>query len=280
MQRPERLDFLRVQLPGRPVCLTWRRPPGRVEGYMVLATQNPFPPELTAEIWRGRMDDFVYQVRTNGTSTEFRSDEAAGFYAVLAVQAGDVWLPVQNLREDSDRTETPLALSPVEVTQERTFVRARWTPLPSVERDREVHVWRLASPPAEDHLGSMVLGLVPPHHRLDPSCDGFIDTITEEGFRVYYVAVAVDLTGGRRPLRLITGAFQRLEAPAFLEAGGYAKHETLVQAVVDQLELELQLSDTTAEELRARLARADDLAPRHPDLARIAARARKRFGAL
>lgn len=279
MQRPERLDFHAVA-PNVPVRLAWHRPDAAVEGFVVLETANAFPPELTAQVFAGKMADFVSETRLGPDAAELRLDAPAGYCAVLAVLSGDRWVDVGPLREVGEDAAPRHPMTPTRATQTRTFIRARWSPAPSPSRDRAVCVWRSPDEPSDADLTAMLTGSLAPDYRLDPAGDGFIDTVTEEGFRVYYSALAIDAAGGRRPLRLSAGGLMRLERPELLDTAGQQALDALIAAIVDQLLIDIQLKSAVPSAIAERLARAEDLSPGHAGLRSVRQRAERRFGVL
>lgn len=276
MANPDRLLFLKVDAPGQPLRLTWRRPRGAIRGFMLLSTQNPFPPEMAPEFFAGRMTDFFKETPLGPESGGHETESAAPYYCVLAyLDTG--WQQVQGLHVETElRGEAPLALDPLEATQPRTMNRGRLVPTPT-EDDFEVQIFVRSDRPDDEALAAMLSGFSDPDYQLTARCDGFIDNVTGEGFRVHYAAVAVDVHGHHRPLRLQMGGFQPLTRPALLDKNAQQRVTDLHNTVVAQLEAELQRKSVTVEELTPMLARATELLGDDSRLDVVRARVAKRF---
>ncbi len=251
----QQLHFVGIGLPGQPARITWRRPDGAVNGYLVVSTERPFPPEMSGEFFAGRMREHFREHALGPEAADYQTEAASAFYTVLYLDDRGRWIEVQQVREVPVAESRALAVEPIEAEQVRSYNRARWSPLP-VPTDR---------------------GVIEPDYLLSARCDGFVDTVTEVGFRVHYVALAVDKFQHRRPLRLRVGGFQRLEAPAFLNPVGKAKVAALNDRVLDQLEVELRRKSATAEELEPMLRRARDLMGEDPRLVAFEEQAAARF---
>jgi len=270
------LHFVAAGLPGQPVRWIWDRPDGAVNGYLVVTTEHPFPPEMASEFFAGRMREFFRETPLGPEVAGHQVGQAAPFTAVLYLDDRGRWREASGLREAPLVEETTLALDPIEATQPRTYNRARWSPLP-VPTDREVAIFVRSDRPDDDSLGAMLSGVIDADYTVSARGDGFIDTVTAVDFRVHYAAVAVDKFQHRRPLRLSVGGFQRLEQPAFLEEHGQSKVQALMDRVIEQLEIDVALRSTQAADFEASMRRARDLDPNNAELDRIQSMARYRF---
>ena len=278
-RRPATIEFLRIKRPGRPVVLKWDTPFGEVAGYRVYATENKFPPQMAGALFAGQMRQFVDEEELEPTATELRIARADNYYAVISFDEDDNYTVVGHLREPDEDQEVLVDISAYVGTQSRTSTRVKYVPGVVAMRDREVHVYVRDVEPNKTTLNKMATGELPPDYRLKPEGDGFIDTVSEDEWRKFYVVVAVGKDGVRRPQNLELGGFVRLEDPQYLDPrGGKQKTDKLIEAVRDQLELELQRRSVTVDDFRAMLARADKLAPFHPMIARLRQKARDRFG--
>lgn len=273
---PDTLEFLAVARPGEATMLTWLPPSGDVAGYVVYATKNPFPPRMAPELFAGRMAAYVRETPLGPDVHELRLEATEPFYAVVAKRADGAVAVAADLREVS--STAPRRLEAAMGVQCRTYLRARWIPRPHRGRAAEVAVYIMDDAPEDEDLGAMLSGSAAPDYRLDPLGDGFIDTATPRDFRKFYAAVLVSADGSRRPLRLLVGGFQRLEAPVYLSEEGPALQRALMEAVTLQIASELRAREVDEGEIRAMLDRALDLSPDHDEVRRLAALAAKRFG--
>ena len=276
--RPESLEFLEIQSPGAPTRLVWQVPAGRVTGYLVYRTARWFPPAMAPELFAGRMSEHVTEERLARGATSVVEAAAPRYCAVLWLDATDRARPVDGLRETFVTDAADDAFFVAEEIQGRTFVRARWSPRPERPETDRVELWIEPSRPEGADLRDRLDGRVPPTHVVPPGGDGFVDTESAEGFQTFYVAVAVDRTGDRQPLRLATGALLRLNAAVCPSVEGAARLEALNRAIEAQLEDDLKRRSLTRAALDERLERARDLAPDDPAWDRLELEAERRFG--
>ncbi len=277
-RRPEVVQFLKIRDAGRPTTLLWDDPGPTCAGLVVYATQNPFPPHMTAPLFEGKLRSFIDEERLEPTRRELRVARAEKFYAVLWYDEDDRWQPVANLREPADTAELLMDLRAFTAPQVRTYLRARYEPGLVGFRDARVELWIRDLEPNKAALAKMASGEVPPDVILPARGDGFVDTLTEEEWKRHYVAVAVANDGSRRPLGLVLGRFERLDEPQFIEPEGRKKYDAIVHLIRDQLEVDIQRRTITADELRGTFQRADALAPFHPVIAKLKQAAKERFG--
>ncbi|PIE18018.1 MAG: hypothetical protein CSA66_05160 [Proteobacteria bacterium] len=276
--RPQQLHFLRIRNPGKPLTLVWDPPAGVPAGFVVFATDNRFPPQMAAPLFAGQMRQFVDEIELERDALEFTTARAEAFYAVIWFDIDDNYQPVDNLREPDAATSPPVDIKSFAFTQVRSYLRIKYRPPVVPMRDLHVDLFVRDIEPTELALARMAEGSMNPDFVLPPRGDGFIDTLTAREWRKHYVAVAVGKDGTRRPLDLEAGGFLRLEEPQHLERGGKRKCDKLMEAVRDQLELELQRRSVSAEDFAKMVKRADDLSPFNPMIERIKRKARERFG--
>lgn len=277
-RRPEVVHFLKIRDPGRPTTLLWDDPGPDCAGLVVYATQNPFPPHMTAPLFEGKLRSFIDEERLEPSRRELRVARAEKFYAVLWFDEDDRWHEVSNLREPADTAELLMDLRAFTAAQPRTYLRARYEPGLVDFRDIRVELWIRDLEPNQAALAKMATGEIPPDVTLPARGDGFVDTLTEQEWKRFYIAVAVAGDGSRRPLGLVLGGYERLDEPQFIEADGRRKYESIVTLIRDQLEVDVQRKTIGADELRASFRRADALAPFHPVIARLKQVAKERFG--
>ncbi|MCC6620032.1 MAG: hypothetical protein IT385_02185 [Deltaproteobacteria bacterium] len=276
--RPATLDFLKIKDPGRPATIRWTHPGSACTGYVVYATSNPFPPPMAAQLLAGKMKTFVDEEKLDGRQKDFRVARAEKFYCVVWYDEDGNCRQVEGLAEPEDLREVFIDLKPVAATQARTYLRVKYLPGIVEFRDAAVHVWVRDVEPNKAALAKMASGEIPPDHVLPARGDGFVDTLTEPEWRKFYVALALGKEGARRPLSLEIGGYVRLEDAQFIERDGKKKYEEIIELVRNQLEVDLQRKSVTADEIKASLKRADDLAPFHPTIARLRQKAKERFG--
>ena len=276
--RPSELHFLKVKNPGKPVVLTWDAPLGQVAGYIVYATENRFPPLMAAQLFAGKMKQFIDEERLERTATRFQAARAEAFYGVVWYDVDDNWYAVDRLAEPAEAQEVLVDIQAYPFTQARTYLRVKFVPPPVPMRDSHVDLFIRDVEPNKAALNRIAAGELNPDYALPAKGDGFIDTVTEQEWRKHYAAVAVGKDGVRRPLNLAAGPYQRLEEPQYLERDGKKKCDALMEKVRDQIELELQRRSVTADEVQRMLARADDLSPFNPMVERLRKKAKERFG--
>ncbi len=276
--RPNAINFVRIREPGRPVELTWVAPHAEVAGYKLYATDNPFPAEMAGPLFAGQMRQFVDEQTLGPGETSYRAARADNFYAMVWYDVDDNYYVVDGLQEPQEAAEIFIDVTSMEATQPRTYLRVRWVPPPVDMRDREVHVFVRDVAPNKSALGRMASGATEPDFVLPPRGDGFIDTVTEVEWRKHYVALAVARDGSRRPLDLTSGGFLRLEAPNYLEREGARKAANLFGKVCEQLQRDLERRSITADDMRERFERADNLSPFDPSLQQLKDKAAERYG--
>ncbi|MFT7581969.1 MAG: hypothetical protein ACI9MR_003650 [Myxococcota bacterium] len=276
--RPKAIEFLRVKNPERPVVLNWDPPFGAVAGYKVFATENRFPAHMAEPLFAGKMRQFIDEQDLDGKATEFRVARGDNYYGVIWFDEDDNYSVVENLHEPNAAQEAFVDIKAFVGTQTRTYLRVKYQPGVVPMRDEAVHIYVRDVEPNGTALGKMASGAFKPEHVLLPEGDGFIDTETEVEWRKYYVAVAVGSDGVRRPQDLKVGGFLRLEEPQYLARDGKRKAGALLEAIRDQIELDLQRRSVTKEDLEGMLDRADNLAPFSPVVARLREKAKERFG--
>ncbi|MCB9733386.1 MAG: hypothetical protein H6745_12340 [Deltaproteobacteria bacterium] len=275
--RPAEIHFLRVKNPGKALTLVWDAAKDAA-GYIVYATENRFPPNMAGPLFEGKMRQFVDEQRFDRGITEFRAARAESYYGVIWYDEDDNYHLVTSLREPEGATEVLVDISAYAFTQARTYLRVKYVPGVVAMRDKQVDIYVRDVEPNKAALNRMAEGEMNPDFVLPARGDGFIDTVTEQEWRKYYVAVAVGRDGGRRPLSLEAGAYQRLEEPQYLEQGGKRKNDALMEQVRDQIEVELQRRSVTEEDVRRMLHRADDLSPFNPMVDRLKQKAKEKFG--
>lgn len=276
--RPASLQFLKIRDSERAATLLWDPPGPTCAGYIVYATNNPFPPNMVAPLLAGKMKQFIDENRLEPNVTELRVARAEKYYCVVWIDEDDNWAQVANLREpSSDVKEVFIDLKAVAATQARTYLRGRYKPGIVGFRDAAVHLWVRDVEPNKAALAKMASGEVPPEFTLPAQGDGFVDTATEQEWRKHYVALALGKDGVRRPLELELGGYVRLDEPQFLARDGRKRYDDIVELVRNQLEVDLQRKTLTLDEAKQMLKRADDLAPFHPTVARLKQKARERF---
>lgn len=278
--RPQTLDFLKLKDPGRAATLTWTHPGPKCVGFTVYATSNPFPPQMAAQLFAGKMKAFIDEEKLDARAKELRVARSEKFYAVVWHDDEGNAAAVADLKEPEEVRDVFIDLKAVAATQVRTYVRLRYLPGIVEFRDAAVHVWVRDVEPNKTALNKMASGEVPADYVLPVKGDGFVDTGTEPEWRKFYVALAVGKDGVRRPLGLEAGGYVRLEDPQFLEKEGRKRYEEIVELVRNQLEVDLQRKTLTLEDVRASLKKADDLAPFHPTITRLKQKARERFGTI
>ncbi|MFO0748861.1 MAG: hypothetical protein U1F43_24830 [Myxococcota bacterium] len=276
--RPQTLDFVKIKDPGRAATLTWTHPGPKCAGYTVYATSNPFPPQMAPQLFAGKMKTFIDEEKLVASAKELRVARAEKFYAVVWADEDGNIRPVESLKEPEELRDVFIDLKATAATQARTYLRLRYLPGIVEFRDAAVHLWVRDVEPNKTALNKMASGEVPPDYVLPVRGDGVVDTVTEPEWRKFYVALALGKEGARRPLGLEAGGFVRLEDPQFLEKEGKKKYDEIVELVRNQLEVDLQRKSITADDIKASLKRADDLAPFHPAIARLRQKAKERFG--
>jgi len=279
---PTTLDFLKLKDSSRAATLTWTHPGNACTSYTVYATSNPFPPPMAPQLFAGKMKQFVDEEKLDARQSELRIARPERYYCVIWWDDEGNARVVDNLKEPGGEVskETFIDLKATVATQARTYLRVKYVPGIVEIRDDKVLVWVRDVEPNKAALSKMASGDAPPDYTLPARGDGFVDTATEAEWRKFYVAVALGQDGARRPLGLEAGGFVRLEEPQFVERDGKRKYDEIIEKVRDQLELDLQLKSVTADDIKASLKRADDLAPFHPTIARLREKARERFGKL
>lgn len=277
--RPATLDFLKIRDPEKPTTLFWDHPGAACRGFIVYATNNAFPANMTAPLFSGKMRQFIDEDRLEPNVKELKIARAERFYGVVWVDDEDNIFPVDNLREPSAGKEILIDLKAFTATQARTWLRARYRPGIVEFRDASVQVWVRDVEPNKAALSKMASGEVPADFVLPAKGDGFVDTLTEAEWKKHFVALAVGKDGVRRPLELELGGYVRLEEPQFLERDGKKKYDQIVELVRNQLEVDLQRKTLTLDEAKAMLKRADDLAPFNAVIVKLKQKARERFNA-
>jgi hypothetical protein len=277
VKRPTHLNFLKIRDTSRPATLIWDDPGPTCAGLIVYATQNPFPPQMAPQLFAGRMRAFIDEERLEPTRRELRLARPEQHYCVLWADDDDVWREVPNLREPAERVEKVTPLAATVAVQAKTWLRGRYIP-GLLKHDERVELWLRDIEPNAAAINGMATGSVAADVTLPARGDGFVDTVTDPEWRRYYAAVAVTRDGVRRPLELELGGFVRLDEPQFIEPDGRRKYDALAERVRDQIEVDIQRRSMTAEELKGIFARADALAPFHPQIARLKQQARERFG--
>jgi len=275
--RPATLDFLKIRDPEKPTTLFWDHPGAACRGFIVYATNNAFPANMTAPLFSGKMRQFIDEDRLEPHIKEMKIARAERFYGVVWVDDEDNIFPVENLREPSAGKEILIDIKAFTATQARTWLRARYKPGIVDFRDASVHVWVRDVEPNKAALSKMASGEVPAEFVLPAKGDGFVDTLTEAEWKKHFVALALGKDGVRRPLELDIGGYVRLEDPQFLERDGKKKYDQIVKLVRNQLEVDLQRKTLTLDEAKQMLKRADDLAPFHPVIGKLKQKARERF---
>ncbi|MFT7625090.1 MAG: hypothetical protein ACI9WU_004281, partial [Myxococcota bacterium] len=182
-----RLHFVPVLSPGRQTRIVWPRPEGAVNGYLVVSTERPFPPEMSPQFFAGNLREHCREVPLGPEVAAYQTDVAAAFYTVLYLDDRGRWLEAPGVREVGPALAPTLAVEPTESEQARTWNRGRWSPQLEAT-DREVALFVRSDRPDADALGAMLSGFIEPDYVLSQRSDGFIDTVTEPGFRVHYVA--------------------------------------------------------------------------------------------
>lgn len=277
---PETLEFLKIKDSSRAATLLWTHPGNACTGYSVFATSNPFPAAMAPQLFAGKMKQFVDEAKLDARQKELLIARPERYYAVVWWDDEGNAYAVDGLKEPGGDApkDVFIELKPTVATQARTYLRVKYSP-PIVEfRDDKVLLWVRDVEPNKTALAKMANGEAPPDYTLPAKGDGFVDTATEPEWRKFYVALALGQDGARRPLGLEAGGFVRLEEPQFLERDGKRKYDEIVDKVREQLELDLQRKSVTADDFKASLKRADDLAPFHPTIARLKDKARERFG--
>jgi len=275
--RPSSLDFLKIRDSDKPTTLLWDDPGPSCRGFIVYATNNPFPPNMAGPLFQGKMRQFIDEDRLEAGTRSLRLARAERFYAVVWIDDEDNISPVDNLREPSEAKEVLVDIKAHAATQVRTYLRVRYKPGIVEFRDAAVHVWVRDVEPNKAALNKMVSGELPADIVLPAKGDGFVDTATEPEWKKHYVALALGKDHVRRPLELELGGYVRLEDPQFLERDGRKKYDQIVELVRNQLEVDLQRKTLTLDEARQMLKRADDLAPFHPVVVKLKQKARERF---
>lgn len=274
--RPKELHFVRVKNPGKPLVLTWDPPLGEAAGFIVYATENRFPPHMAGPLFEGKMRQFIDEQRLEPGSIELRVARAESYYGVVWFDVDDNYYPVENLAEPAS-AEVFVDIKAFAFTQTRTYLRVRFTPPPVAMRDKQVELYIRDVEPNAAALARMAAGEMNPDYVLTPKGDGFIDTVSDQEWRKFYVAVAVGRDGVRRPMDLEAGAYLRVEEPQYLEREGKRKCDALMEKVRDQIEVELQRRSVTEDDMRKMIARADSLSPFNPMVERLRRKARERF---
>lgn len=277
--RPATLEFLKIRDPEKPTTLFWDHPGPSCRGFIVYATNNAFPPNMTGPLFAGKMRQFIDEERLEPHVKEMKVARSEKFYGVVWVDDEDNIQAVNNLREPSAGKEILIDLKGFTATQARTWLRARYKPGIVEFRDASVHVWVRDVEPNKAALSKMASGEIPADFVLPAKGDGFVDTLTEAEWKKHFVALALGKDGVRRPLELELGGYVRLEEPQFLERDGKKKYEQIIELVRNQLEVDLQRKTLTLDEAKAMLKRADDLAPFHPVIVKLKQKARERFNA-
>lgn len=277
-RRPASVQFLKIRDPGRPTTLLWDDPGPDCAGLVVFATQNAFPPQMTAPLFEGKLKSFIDEERVEPTRRELRLARPEKFYAVLWYNEDDQWFEVNNLREPAESAASDFDIKVFAANQVRTFLRARYEPALVEFRDSRVELWVRDIEPNKAALAKMAAGEVPPDVILPVHGDGFIDTVTEQEWKKFYVAIVVGKDGRRRGLDLKIGGYQRLDEPQFLDGDGRRRYEEIATLVRDQIEVDIQRKSMTSDELKTIFERADALAPFHPAIAKLKQAARERFG--
>jgi len=276
--QPSTIDFLKIRDPGRPATIRWTHPGPTCTGFVVYATSNPFPPQMAPQLFAGKMRQFIDEEKLDGRQKGLSVARAEKFYAVVWYDEDGNCRAVEGLGEPEELREVFIDLKASAATQARTYLRVKYLPGIVEFRDAAVHVWVRDVEPNKAALAKMASGEIPPDHVLPARGDGFVDTATEPEWRKFYVALALGKEGARRPLSLEIGGYVRLEDPQFIEREGKKKFDEIIELVRNQLEVDLQRKSVTADEIKASLKRADDLAPFHPTIARLRQKAKERFG--
>jgi hypothetical protein len=279
-RRPAIVQFLKIRDPGRPTTLLWEDPGPTCAGFVVFATQNPFPPQMTGPLFEGKLRSFIDEERLEADRRELRLARPEKFYAVLWFDEDDNWSEVKGLREPAEAAsgDQNIDLKAFAATQVRTYLRAKYEPALVEFRDNRVELWIRDIEPNKAALARMAAGEVPPDVILPVRGDGFVDTQTEQEWKKFYVALVVGKDGRRRPLDLRIGGYQRLDEPQFLDGDGRKRYEDIVQLVRNQIEVDVQRKSMTIAEMKTIFERADALAPFHPAIAKLKQVARERFG--
>jgi len=277
--RPATLDFLKIRDPEKPTTLFWDHPGSACRGFIVFATNNAFPANMTGPLFTGKMRQFIDEERLDAHAKEMKVARSERFYGVVWIDDEDNIFPVENLREPSAGKEILIDLKAFTATQARTWLRARYKPGIVDFRDASVQVWVRDVEPNKAALSKMASGEVPADFGLPAKGDGFVDTLTEAEWKKHYVVLAIGKDGVRRPLELEIGGYVRLEEPQFLERDGRKKYDQIIELVRNQLEVDLQRKTLTLDEAKQMLKRADDLAPFHPVIVKLKQKARERFNA-
>jgi len=277
--RPATLDFLKIRDPEKPTTLFWDHPGSACRGFIVFATNNAFPANMTGPLFTGKMRQFIDEERLDAHAKEMKVARSERFYGVVWIDDEDNIFPVENLREPSAGKEILIDLKAFTATQARTWLRARYKPGIVDFRDASVQVWVRDVEPNKAALSKMASGEVPADFVLPAKGDGFVDTLTEAEWKKHYVVLAIGKDGVRRPLELEIGGYVRLEEPQFLERDGRKKYDQIIELVRNQLEVDLQRKTLTLDEAKQMLKRADDLAPFHPVIVKLKQKARERFNA-
>ncbi|MFT5434452.1 MAG: hypothetical protein ACI9OJ_005165 [Myxococcota bacterium] len=276
MSGPSKVFFLTIHNPGTSVRLTWARPSHTVCGYTVLSTDNPFPPDMAPALFEGKLTAFINEQTLGPEASGVQVDNADKYYAVLVMDGRGDWRQVIDVRQAEAAEGVPLAVTSIEVTQPRTLARVRWSP-PTGPNEQAVYIYMRADCPNEDALAAMLSGVTQPDAVLSASADGFIDNRHDAGYRNHFVALAMDLKGRPRPLRLNDGAIESLKRPALLDPANTARVDALNAALCAQVDEAIRRRSSTIEEVRAILHRALDLAPGHPSLLTLAQVAQSRW---
>lgn len=275
--RPQSLNFLKIRDTSRPTTLLWDDPGPSCRGFIVYATNNPFPPQMAGPLLAGKMRQFVDENRFEPGTHRLVVARPESYYCVVWIDDEDNIEAASGLREPGETKEVLIDVKAHAATQVRTYLRARYRPGVVEFRDESVHVWVRDVEPNKAALNKMASGEFPPDYVLPPTGDGFIDTATEQEWKKFYVAIAVGQDGVRRPQELEIGGYVRLEDAQLLEKGGKRKLEQVVELIRNQLEVDLQRKSLTVDECKEMLKRADDLAPFHPVIAQLKQKARERF---
>lgn len=276
--RPQALEFLKIKDPGKPTTLFWDHPGPACRGFIVYATDKPFPPQMAGPLFQGKMRQFVDEERLDPGAKEMKIARSEAFYGAVWIDDDDNYHPVANLREPgAAKGEILIDVKAFAAAQPRTWLRARYKPGIVEFRDAAVHVFVKDVEPNKAGLAKMATGEMPPDFVLPAKGDGFVDTVTEAEWKKHYVVIAVGRDGVRRPQELELGGYVRLEDPQFLEKDGKRKYDQIVELVRNQLEVDLQRKTLTVDEAKQMLKRADDLAPFHPVIVKLKQKAKERF---
>jgi hypothetical protein len=232
---------------------------------------------MAHQLFAGKMRAFIDEERLEPTRRELRLARPEQHYCVLWADDEDVWREVANLREPAERADKVAPIAATVAVQAKTFLRVRYA-TGLLTHDVRVELWLRDIEPNTVALNGMATGSLPADVTLPARGDGFVDTVTDPEWRRHYVAVAVTRDDVRRPLALELGGFVRLDEPQFIEPDGRRKYDSLAERVRDQIEVDIQRRSMTVDELKGIFARADALAPFHPQIARLKQQARERFG--